>query len=134
MLTLSIVEPYRSALRNVRQALMQHGLRVSVELDIASNIKQELGARVAPCTVLLVDDPALLLEAIVFHRSAALGIPQPVVVSGNGVQTEVFIHGLHSREERSLPATVVGPLTELQERLVRALETIAEREPILVHG
>src|SRR5205823_7968032 len=58
---------------------LRNGLRASAELDVASRIKREMGVGVAPCTVLFVDDPTLLLEGIVFHRGAALGIPQPVV-------------------------------------------------------
>jgi hypothetical protein len=135
LVTFSIREPYPVALRLVQRTLMQHGLRASVEMDVALRIKQELGAGVAPCTILFVDTPALLLEGIVFHRGAALGIPQPVVISGNALHTEVFVHGAKSHARRDFPATVDRPLLELQARIVGALETIAEREgaPLLVN-
>lgn len=72
VLTFSIAEPHQVALRMVRRALAQQGLRAPAELDITARIRQEVGAGVAPCIVLYVDDPVLLLEAIVFHRGAAL--------------------------------------------------------------
>ena len=136
LLTFSIREPYQIALRLVRRALTQHGLFAPAELDVASRIKQELGASVAPCTVLFVDDPALLLEGIVFHRGAALGIPQPVVISGNDRHTEVLVRSAKSLVAGGFPASVEDPLVQLQKRIARAMETIAEREeaPLLVNS
>ena len=125
--TFSMHEPYDVALRMVRRALTQQGLQAPVELDITARIKKELGAGVAPCTVLFVDDPALLLEAIVFDRSAALANPQPVVVSGNGRNTEVLIRSSESLLSGTLPARVHNPLIQLHERILRAMEMIAER-------
>ena len=129
----SIQEPHQIALRLVRRALTQHGLLAPVELDVASRIKQELGAGVAPCTVLFVDEPELLLEGIVFNRGAALWIPQPVVISGNDRHTEVLVRSAKALAG-GFPASVQDPLLQLQERIVRAMETIAEREeaPVLV--
>jgi len=126
--TFRIREPHQGALRLVRRTLTQHGLRAPVELDVALRIKQELGVGVAPCTILYVDNPALLLEGILFHRGAALGIPQPVVVSGNDRHTEVFIHGANSPARRDSPITVDRPFMELRAKIIGAMETIAERE------
>jgi len=136
LLTFSIREPYSIALQLVRRALTQHGLLAPAEVDVASRIRQELGAGVAPCTVLFVDDPALLLEGIVFHRGAALGIPQPVVISGNDHYTEVLIRSAKSLVLGGFPASAQDPLLQLQERIVRAMETIAVREeaPLLVNS
>jgi len=136
LLTFSIREPYSIALQLVRRALTQHGLLAPAEVHVASRIRQELGAGVAPCTVLFVDDPALLLEGIVFHRGAALGIPQPVVISGNDHYTEVLIRSAKSLVLGGFPASAQDPLLQLQERIVRAMETIAVREeaPLLVNS
>src|SRR5581483_12348013 len=86
-----IDEPYEIGLRMVRIALARQGLRAPTELDITARIRQELGAGVAPCIVLYVDDPAVLLEAVVFNRGAALLIPQPLVVTGDNRQAEVLL-------------------------------------------
>src|SRR5690348_17108750 len=96
LITFSIRKPYQTALGLVRETLAKHGLLAAAELDVTSRIKQQLGVGVASCTVLLVDDPTLLLEGIVFHRGAALWIPQRVVISGNERHTEVFVRSANS--------------------------------------
>ncbi|MBN9657563.1 MAG: hypothetical protein J0H49_05260 [Acidobacteria bacterium] len=128
MVTFSVAEQHQTAIRMVRRALAQQGLRVPAELDVTTRIKQELGAGLAPCAVLYVDDPALLLEAVVFHRGAALLIPQPVVVSGDDRHTEVLVRGIEALMEGGLPASLREPLLNLHARIVRAIQTIAERE------
>jgi uncharacterized protein (DUF302 family) len=127
VVTFSINEPGQRALRMVRRALSLHGLRTAAELDVASRIKQELGASLAPCVVLSVDDPVLLLEGIVFHRSAALEIPQPVVVSGGDHHTEVLVRSAESLVIRGIPTNLHNPALQLQARIVRAMETVADR-------
>jgi uncharacterized protein (DUF302 family) len=131
LVTFRIREPYRVALAQVRRTLTQEGLRLAAEVDVAGRIRRELGPGVAPCTLLLVDDPALLLEGVVFHRAAALGIPQPVVVSGNDLHTEVFVHGVSGRP---FPGGVDRPLVELRRRVAAALDAIAEREEVFHAG
>ena len=134
LVTFSIRESYQIGLGLVRQALTEHGLLASAELDVASRIKHTLGACVAPCIVLLVDDPALLLEGIVFHRAAALWIPQRVVVSGNDRHTEVFVRSANSNSlvAGGFPASLLDPIGQLQERIIRTMETIAERRESLL--
>ncbi len=128
--TFSIPEPYPLALRMVRRALAQQGLRVPTELDIAARIKEEVGAGVAPCAVLYVDDPVLLLEAIIFQRGAGLVIPQPLVVAGGHRQTEVLFRSGASVLEEGLSASVRDALSGLHSRIIRALETIAKRDEV----
>jgi uncharacterized protein (DUF302 family) len=112
----------------VRRALTQVGLHAASEFDVASRIKKELGAGVAPCTVLFVDDPALLLESVVFDRGAALGIPQRVVVSGRSRGTEVQVRSAASLTSGLLPGGAQAPLLQLHRRIVEALEMVAERD------
>jgi uncharacterized protein (DUF302 family) len=114
----------------VRRALAQEGLRVPAELDVTTRLKQELGAGLAPSVVLYVDDPALLLEAAVFHRGAALLIPQPVVVSGNDRHAEVQVRSVEALMEGGVPASVREPLMNLHARILGAMETIAQREGV----
>jgi uncharacterized protein (DUF302 family) len=127
LLSFRIDEPYHVALRMVRIALGWQGLRAPAELDVAARIRQELGAIVAPCTVLYVDDPAVLLEAVVFNRGAALLIPQPLVVTGDNRYTEVLVRSPELRS-RDIPESVRDPLLGLQVRMTRAIESIAERQ------
>ena len=127
LLSFTIDEPYDVALRMVRIALKRQGLRAPAELNITARIRQELGAGVAPCIVLYVDDPAVLLEAVVFNRGAALLIPQPLVVTGDNRQTEVLLRSAEMPAE-AVPETVRDPLIGVQVRMTRAIESIAERQ------
>jgi uncharacterized protein (DUF302 family) len=127
LLSFRIDEPYDVALRMVRIALARQGLRAPAELDITARIRQELGAVVAPCIVLYVDDPAVLLEAVVFNRGAALLIPQPLVVTGDNRQAEVLLRSAEMPVE-AIPETVRDPLISVQVRMMRAIESIAERQ------
>ena len=127
LLSFIIDEPYEVALRMVRIALARQGLRAPAELDIASRIRQEFGAGVAPCTVLYVDDPAALLEAVVFYRGAALLIPQPLVITGDDRRTEVFVRTPES-PWGDIPEGVRGPLLEFQVRMTQAIESIADMQ------
>ncbi len=128
LVTFTLAEPHPVALRQVRKALLRNGLQIPTELDITARIRREMGAGLVPCVVLYVDDPALLLEAVVFHRGAALLMPQPVVVSGCGSQTEIVVRRPGGSLESSLPASARDPLLSLYLKIVSAMETIAERE------
>jgi uncharacterized protein (DUF302 family) len=128
-LSFTIDEPYDIALRMVRIALARPGLRAPAELDVAARIRQELGAGVAPCMVLYIDDPVLLLEAVVFNRGAALQIPQPVVVTGGGRHSEVVVRN-PELPAGDIPESIRNPLLGLQVRIARAIEGIAERQAV----
>ena len=127
LLSFRIDEPYDVALRMVRIALARQGLRAPAELNITARIRQELGAGVAPCMVLYVDDPAVLLEAVVFNRGAALLIPQPLVITGDSRQAEVLLRS-PEMPVAGIPESVRDPLIGLQVRMTRAMESIAEQQ------
>jgi len=127
LLSFRIDEAYDVALRMVRIALARQGLRAPAELDVSARIRQELGAGVAPCIVLYVDDPAVLLEAVVFNRGAALLIPQPLVVTGDNRQAEVLLRSAEM-PSGAIPESVRDPLIGVQVRMTRAIESIAERQ------
>ena len=122
-----IDEPFDAALRMVRIALRREGLRAPAELDIAGRIRQELGAGVARCIVLYVDDPVALLEAVVFNRGAGLSIPQPLVVTAANGYTEVLLRST-DLPASDIPESVREPLLGLQVRMARAIESIGERQ------
>jgi uncharacterized protein (DUF302 family) len=127
LLSYAIVEPYDAALRRVRAALSRQGLRAPAELDVAGRIREELGAGVAPCIVLYVDDPMVLLEAVIFQRGAALLIPQPLVVTGDGRHARVIVRS-PGASFADVPETLREPLLSLQARITRAIESVAERQ------
>lgn len=114
-----------AALRTVRKALERHGLRAAAEVNVHSRILRELGAGVAPCVVLYVDDPAVLLEAVVFHRGAPLLIPQPLVITGARHGAEVHLRAPESLAGQ-VPESVRDPLFGLLRRMTTAMESVAE--------
>jgi hypothetical protein len=133
--TFTIDEPYEVAVRMVRLALTRQWLRTPAELDITARIRQELGAAVAPCITLYIDDPAVLLETVVFHRGAALLVPQPLVITGDRHSTEVLLRSPASLAGEA-PESVRDPLLDLHRRMRQAIEGIAESKAsrLAVHG
>ena len=127
MTTYPLAQPYDAAARTVRAALRREGLRVALELDVAARIRNELGAGVAPCLVLYVDDPAVLLEAVVFHRGAAMLIPQPVVITGDDRHSEVIVRSAESLSG-AIPESVRDPTLDHLRRISRTMESVSEIE------
>jgi len=127
VLSFRIDEPYDVALRMVRIALAKQGLRAPAELNIAARIRREFGAGVAPSIVLYIDDPAVLLEAVVFNRGAGLLIPHPLVVTAGNNCTEVLVRNPEV-PAGNIPESVREPLLGLQMRMARAIESIAGRQ------
>ena len=127
VLTYELAERFETAVRKVRTALRRQGLHTAMELDIAARIRSELGAGVAPCLVLYVDDPAVLLEAVVFHRGAPLLIPQPVVITGDHRHSEVSVRSV-AQLHGAIPECVRDPALDLLRRIKRTLEGVAEKK------
>lgn len=125
----------RTAVAQVKRALAKDGLRVPAEMNVASHIREEFGATLTPSVVLYVDDPALLLAAVVFQRDAALLMPQPVVVSGNADCSEIVVRSAEALRDMGLPPGMRDPVLELHGRIVRAMDSISEREvlPQIAH-
>jgi uncharacterized protein (DUF302 family) len=132
LLSFRIDEPYAVALRMVRIALARQGLRAPAELDITARIRQELGVEVAPCIVLYVDDPEVLLGAFVFNRGAALLIPQPLVVTGDNDYTDVLVRS-SEMSAGDAPEATRDSLFDLSTRILQAIESIAQGARFLVN-
>ncbi|MCC6262548.1 MAG: hypothetical protein IT169_03150 [Bryobacterales bacterium] len=120
----------RSAVAQVKRALEKDGLRVPAEMNVASHIREEFGATLTPSFVLYVDDPALLLEAVIYQRDAAMLIPQPVSISGNGHASEIVLRSAEALRDMGMPPVVRDSVLELHSRIVRAMDSIGEREAL----
>jgi uncharacterized protein (DUF302 family) len=119
-------EPFDHALKSIREALEREDLRVPLEMDLTARIKRELRVSLAPCRILFVDCPALLLEAAALDRSAAAFLPLHVAVSGLGPQT-----GIHVIGPSVISSTAASSaLSKLQTRIIRALGEIAARQRV----
>jgi uncharacterized protein (DUF302 family) len=128
--TYLISEPFDRGLRAVREGLSSSGLSISTELDVCGRVKRELNLGLAPCRILFVDSPRVLLEAVTLDRAAAALLPLHVVVSGTGSQTLVHWVTLATIEGVRLPTGAAVPLAKLQSLLSRALERIAMRQDL----
>ena len=132
VITFAMQEPCVDALKAIRSELRRNSLHVAVEVDVANRIRRELGAGVAPCRILYIDDPVLLLEGVVFNRGAALGIPQPIVVCSDGNGTQVLVRSSESLGG-GVPASTHEPLRELHGRILRTIGAIGQREGETCH-
>jgi uncharacterized protein (DUF302 family) len=110
----------------VARVLREKGLRTSAEVDVTARLRNEICANVAPCMVLFVDDPTLLLEGMMFYRGAALYIPQPLLISGTGHRTEVHIRSQESSVSSGLPSTVQKAIVRVHDRMMNAIDAIGE--------
>ncbi|MBI3696175.1 MAG: DUF302 domain-containing protein [Acidobacteria bacterium] len=128
--TYVVQEPYQRALKLIRTALRDEGLRVSLETDISGTIRQELGVDLTPCKVLHVCCPLLLLQAVVMDTSAAAFLPFHLVVSADGSQTLVHLIDPAATYENDLPGGIKIPLGRLLARIRQCLEKIGAREAV----
>lgn len=128
LVTYTTKRSFETTLGCVRKALCGHGLCVTSEIDVTRRLRNDLGVGIYPCHTLLVDDPALLLEAIVFHRGAAQFFPQPVTVAAGDHGSHIYVRGLGTAPAPGLPASIRGPLQQLHHRIRLALDEVADRE------
>ena len=126
-ITLVLDAPFQAALRQIRRALRDGKLSIAAEFDGKRRIQQALGLELAPCRVLLVESPRLLLEATAIDRSCAVFLPLHVVVSGFGGQTLIHILSADYLAHGEVPVGIRMPVARLQKQLLEALEGIAER-------
>ena len=129
-LTYLISGPFENALKSVRQVLAREDLRVPLELDVTARIRKELGVSLAPCRVLFVDCPVLLLDAATLDRSVAAILPLHVALAGYGPQTRVHLISSSGAFNVNLPPAAFAAVGKLQARVVRALEKIASRQAV----
>jgi uncharacterized protein (DUF302 family) len=119
-----IAAPYETALRLIRSALFHEDLRISREFDVADIARGQPGMNLAPCRILCVDFPLLLLEAMALDPSAAVFLPLHIVISSNGPKTQVYWLNLAGIQSKRLPVGAMLPLCALQARIVAAMEGI----------
>ena len=118
-----IAAPYETALKLIRSALLHEDLRISREFDIADIARAQPG-NPAPCRILCVDSPLLLLEAMALDRSAAVFLPLHIVISADGPNTQVYWLNPASIQSKRLPVGAMLPLRALQARIAAAMKRI----------
>jgi uncharacterized protein (DUF302 family) len=119
-----IAARYETALKLIRSALFHEDLRISREFDIADIARGQRGVNLAPCRILCVDSPLLLLEAMALDPSAAVFLPLHIVISADGPKTQVYWFNPAGIQSKRLPVGAMLPLRALQTRIVKAMERI----------
>jgi hypothetical protein len=85
-----IQEPYDESLRLVRRLLVRRGLRLVEEINVTKRLEEELGIGWRhSSTLLVVDDPASLYEALVQDSIAGLHVLHLVAVTGDNASTRI---------------------------------------------
>jgi uncharacterized protein (DUF302 family) len=122
-----IDSPFDSALFQIRRAIRADQLSIASEIDAARRVKRALQIYVPPCRVLLVDNPAFMLETTAIDRASGIFIPLHLVVSGAGNRTLVHALNLEHMRHSDLPIGIRAPVMDLQRQILRSLGRIAER-------
>lgn len=115
------------ALARIRRTIRASQLAIAAEIDTAQRVKRALDINVPPCRVLLVDNPAFMLETTAVDRASGIYIPLHLVVSGNGSRTLVYMLNIEHIRHSDLPIGIKAPVLDLQRQVSRALLRIAER-------
>jgi uncharacterized protein (DUF302 family) len=119
-----IAAPYETALKAIRSALLHEDLRISSEFDVAAIAREQPRMNHAPCRILCVDSPLLLLEAMALDPSAAVFVPVHIVISADGPKTQVYWLNPASIQSKRLPVGAMLPLRALQARIAAAMKRI----------
>ncbi len=119
--------PFDSALPRIRRAIRADELCIAGEIDAAQRVRHALEIYVPPCRVLLIDNPAIMLETTAIDRASGIFIPLHLVVSGVGNRTLVHMLNLEHIRHSDLPIGIRAPVLDLQRQIFRSLGRIAER-------
>ena len=121
-------QPFDEALRMLRRVLALDGLRVPLEFDTTASVRQDLGVDLKQHRVLYVDDPIRLLEATIVNDAGGLYVPEPVVLSRTDPGCRVSVKSIEPVWASDLPVSLRGAVSDLHERIVMAVQRIAQKE------
>jgi len=127
--TYVLQEPYGEALKAVRAALQNEGLRVPLEMDISSTLRQELGVELKPCKLLCVYCPWLLLQASVTDAAVGAFLPLHLVVADHGPRTLVHFINPTSISQAGLSLGIKSSISRLLARILETLGKIGAPQP-----
>jgi uncharacterized protein (DUF302 family) len=113
--------PFDKTLKALRRSLNDAGVSVVRELNLARECHSQPAAGAPRSTLLLVDCPLLLFEALALDRAAAVYIPLHVAISGD--QNSACIRWVHPSAATGyrVPATARGPVDALYLRITNLL-------------
>ena len=119
-------EPYEKTISTVRRMLTAAGLSIVDEFDMSKEPYFHFGVAGGSCTVLLLDTPILMFEAIVLDHSTAVFLPLHVVVSGD--RETSCVHWADPLTSSGLrpPASGKSALEQAYKRLTDALSGLPQ--------
>jgi uncharacterized protein (DUF302 family) len=119
---------FAKAVKQVRSSLKAAGLAIISETDISASIRASLGMELAPCSILSVTCPFLLLQAFVMEPALLTLIPVHVVAIEKDHLTRIYV--LNPSGLGSDGAGALNPrLRELSRRIRQCLDHVAARIP-----
>jgi uncharacterized protein (DUF302 family) len=124
IISYSTPEPFESATKRVREALVREGFAVLAELDISRQIQRALGIELAQCTVLYVCFRQSFLEAVREHSKAGVLLPLHVVVSACRERSEIHMLAAVDRNGAN-PEPVLECVNRLQNEIAGVIDRIA---------
>ena len=116
--------PYAETVVAFRGAVIEAGLRIPMEMDVAGEIRKELGIGLRSCCVLCVVCPYLLLQAAVWDGSGASFLPVRVVFAERETTTTIQFAG---PLDWNLPTGLRLPFARFLSQLLSILEHIGAR-------
>lgn len=122
----SAQHPPAEVVRMIRRSMSAAGLAVSAELDLGSRLCREFHINFPRCTVLLVDSPAALLEALTYDRAAAVLMPLHLVVAEQHGATIVHLLPPSAELFGVLPVTARSAVSKLITAVKQRLEAILD--------
>jgi uncharacterized protein (DUF302 family) len=127
-----IPEPFAKSVPLIRRLLVSAGLSVVEEFDVSGAPYFQLGIAARSCTILLVDTPVLLFEAIALDRAAAVFVPVHVVISGD--RDTSYVHWANPMASSNLrpPAPSKSALEDVCTRVTRALSGLHQTPEAVV--
>jgi hypothetical protein len=130
-----IQEPYDESLRLVRRLLVRRGLRLVAEIDVSKRLEEELGIGWrCSSTLLVVDDPASLYEALVQDSIAGLHVLHLVAVTGDNTSTRIAAH-IEPEPHRPQEGTMARSIgAHVGTRIADVIKSIAEHYDAIVLG
>jgi hypothetical protein len=120
--------PPGKAAKQIRRALGAEGLAVAGEIDLTARLSRHLRVGFPVCTVICVDYPTVLLEALAFDRSAAVLVPIHLVVTEHGAGTAVHMLNPSAALYDVLPVTARPAVSRLLGAVAKSLDNISARQ------
>ena len=125
-LTRIIHESFDKSLSMIRRMFWDAGITIVEEFDMSKEPYFQLGVAQRSCTVLLVDTPVLLFEAIALDCAAAVFVPLHIVICGNSDTSYVHCADPVANSGLRPPASAKTALEEVYKRVTEAISRLPQ--------